>query len=136
MTQEKKAYIDTILDGGYTHLSDGTVNPTEGYIIGGVTESTTMHAEVYGSAYPDTKAHFAGFKKLWDKYQILLDEHKDTYRMYKYADGLGVGTWIHEGQIYFDLVQHINDLDVATKLAKEHGEIAIYDCRNQKEILL
>ena len=124
--EKRIPYINTLIDGGYTHLADGTTNPTEGYIVGGLTEPTTMYSEVDGSAYPDTEAHFKAFKKLWDKYHMLLDEHQNTYRMYKYASGIGVGTWIHEGQIYFDLVQHLYNLDVATKLAKEHGEIAIY----------
>jgi len=138
MTQAKKAYIDTLLDGGYTHLADGTINPTEGYIVGGLTEPTTMelHTVATSMPYVETVKQYSEFKELWDKYQMLLDEHQDTYHMYKYASGIGVGTWIHEGQIYFDLVQHVYNLDVATKLAKEHGEIAIYDCKNQKDILL
>ena len=138
MTQEKKAYIDTILDGGYTHLADGTINPTEGYIVGGLVEPTTMelHTDKLKEVSVLAISEFEAFEKLWDKYQMLLNEHQDTYHMYKYASGIGVGTWIHEGQIYFDLVQHLYNLDVATKLAKEHGEIAIYDCKNQKDILL
>ena len=134
--EKRIPYINTLLDGGYTSLADGTTNPTEGYIVGGLTEPTTMYAEVDGSAYPDVSAHFKAFKKLWDKYHMLLDEHQATYRMYKYASGVGVGTWVHEGQIYFDLVQHLYNLDVATNIAKERGEIAIYDCKNQKDILL
>ena len=132
MTFEKdirRAYIDTILDGGYTRLADKTTNPTEGYIVGGLVEPTTMYAEVDGSAYADVNAHFAGFTKLWHKYEMQLDEMP-------FPSGLGVGTWIHEGQIYFDLVQRIYNLDVATGVAKERGEIAIYDCKNQKEITL
>ena len=132
MTQEhtiRQAYINTLLDGGFTRLADKTTTPTEGYIVGGLVEPTTMYAEVDGSAYADVNAHFAGFTKLWHKYEMQLDEMP-------FPSGLGVGTWIHEGQIYFDLVQRIYNLDVATGVAKERGEIAIYDCENQKEILL
>ena len=50
--------------------------------------------------------------------------------------GIGIGTWIHKGQIYFDLVNNIQDLNIATRVARERGEIAIWDCRNQKEITL
>ena len=123
------AYINTLLDSGFTRLADKTINPTEGYIVGGLVEPTTMYAEVDGSAYADVNAHFAGFTKLWHKYEMQLDEMP-------FPSGLGVGTWIHEGQIYFDLVQRIYNLDVATGVAKERGEIAIYDCKNQKEITL
>ena len=138
MTQEKKAYIDTILDGGFTRLADGTINPTEGYIVGGLTEPTTMelHTDKLKEVSVLTISEFEEFKKLWDKYQMLLDEHQDTYHMYKYASGIGVGTWIHEGQICFDLVQHLYNLDVATRVARERGEIAIWDCKNQKDITL
>ena len=131
MTQEhdiRLAYINTLLDGGYTRLAGGTENPTEGYIVGGVTEPTTM----YSTCSPTPAVHYAQFKKLWHKYDMLLHQHTSG----KYGGGMGVGTWIHKGQIYFDIVQHISDLDVATNVAKERGEIAIYDCTNQKEILL
>ena len=130
----RRAYIDTLLDGGFTRLADKTINPTEGYIVGGVTEPTTM--DLHADSHSHILDMYQKFKELWDKYHMLLHEHQATYHMYKYASGIGVGTWIHEGQIYFDLVQHLYNLDVATKLAKEHGEIAIYDCKNQKEILL
>ena len=130
------AYINTLLDSGFTRLADKTINPTEGYIVGGLVEPTTMGLPGV-SLFTFTVAEmYDEFKKLWNKYDMLLHEHHATYHMYKYASGIGVGTWIHEGQIYFDLVQHLYNLDVATKLAKEHGEIAIYDCKNQKDILL
>lgn len=122
------AYIDTLLDGGFTRLVDRTVNPTEGYIVGGVTEPTTMvlHADV------EVGEQYAEFTKLWHRYEMLLHQHTSG----KYGGGMGMGTWIHDGQIYFDLVQHMYNLDVATNMAKERGEIAIYDCKNQKDLLL
>lgn len=124
----RQAYINTLLDGGFTRLADKTINPTEGYIVGGVTEPTTMvlHADV------EVGEQYAEFKELCHKYEMLLHQHTSG----KYGGGMGMGTWIHEGKIYFDLVQHMYNLDVATDIAKEHGEIAIYDCKNQKEILL
>jgi hypothetical protein len=133
MTQEKKAYIDTLLDGGFTRLADGTINPTEGYIVGGVTEPTTMELDTVATsiAYRDAM-QYSEFKELWNQYELQLDDYTSNL----YEAGMGVGTWIHEGQIYFDLVQHLYNLDVATNIAKERGEIAIYDCTNQKEILL
>ena len=137
MTQEndiRLAYINTLLDGGFTRLADGTTNPTEGYIVGGVTEPTTMalHAVATSMAYVEVVKQYAEFKKLWHKYEMLLHQHTDG----KYGAGMGIGTWIHKGKIYFDLVQHVYNLDVATNLAKERGEIAIYDCANQKDITL
>ena len=135
MTQEndiRLAYISTLLDSGFTRLVDGTTNPTEGYIVGGVTEPTTMYAEIDGSAYADVNEHYEMFNKLWHKYDMLLHQHVDGVD----GAGIGIGTWIHKGQIYFDLVQNIQDLNIATRMAKRRGEIAIYDCKNQKDILL
>jgi len=119
------AYINTVLDGGFTRLADGTTNPPEGYIVGGVTEPTTMD---FMRVDTHTQEQYKHFKGLWRTYDMQLDECV--------APNIGVGTWIHEGKIYFDLVQHIHDLDVATKMANERGEIAIYDCKNLKDITL
>ena len=142
MTQEhaiRRAYINTLLDGGYTRLLEGTENPTIGYIVGGVTEDSTMHEDKthpdFRSRYERTSReinHYAKFKELWCKYA----EKAPLYNDYDGHRLSGVGTWIHDGKIYFDLVQHFHGLDGATEQAKERGEIAIYDCKNQKEILL
>jgi len=130
----RRAYIDTLLDGGFTRLADGITNPTEGYIVGGVTEPTTMelHAVATNVAYVEVVKQYADFKNLWHKYEMLLHQHTSG----KYGGGMGMGTWIYEDKIYFDLVQHIYNLDVATNMAKERGEIAIYDCKNQKDLLI
>ena len=111
-------------------LADGTINPTEGYIVGGVTEPTTMKLDAVATsiAYRDAM-QYAEFKELWTKYEMQLNEKP-------FPSGLGIGTWIHDDKIYFDLVQRIYNLDVATRVARERGEIAIWDCENQKEITL
>ena len=130
----RKAYINTLLDGGFTRLVDQTINPTEGYIVGGVVEPTTMGLHTGKPKHKRvlTMLEFEEFKELWNQYEMLLHQHTSG----KYGGGMGMGTWIHDGKIYFDLVQHIYNLDVATSIAKERGEIAIYDCKNQKDILL
>ena len=135
MTQEhtiRLAYINTLLDGGFTRLTDGTTNPTEGYIVGGVTEPTTMGVPTLDFNDSRELESYEQFKKLWHKYEMLLHQHTSG----KYGAGMGVGTWVYEGHIYFDLVQHMYNIDVATNMAKERGEIAIYDCKNQKDLLL
>ena len=126
------AYINTLLDGGFTRLADKTTNPTEGYIVGGVTEPTTMQVPTLDFNDSRELDSYADFKELWNQYELQLDDYTSNL----YEAGMGVGTWIHEGQIYFDLVQHLYNLDVATDIAKKRGEIAIYDCSKQKEILL
>tara|TARA_R100001591_G_scaffold30207_1_gene41076 strand:- start:17 stop:424 length:408 start_codon:yes stop_codon:yes gene_type:complete len=135
MTQDhtiRLAYINTLLDGGHTRLSDKTINPTEGYIVGGVTEPTTMNVPTLDFNDSRELDSYEQFKTLWQKYDLQLDEY--TSNLYK--AGMGVGTWVYEGKIYFDLVQHMYNLDVATDIAMKRGEIAIYDCKKQKDILL
>ena len=132
MTQEhdiRLAYISTLLDGGYTRLLEGTENPTIGYIVGGVTEDSTMPTQF---RHPSEREEYDKFRELWRKYayQAPLYTDDDIHRL------TGVGTWIHDGKIYFDLVQHFHGLDEATQQAKQRGEIAIYDCKNQKEIVI
>ena len=130
----RRAYIDTLLDGGHTRLADKTINPTEGYIVGGVTEPTTMnlHTDKLKDVSVLTIAEFEQFQCIWWQFDLELDGY--TSNLYK--AGMGIGTWIHDGKIYFDLVQHLYSLDVATDIAKQRGEIAIYDCKNQKDITL
>ena len=125
MTEEndiRLAYINTLLDGGYTHLADGTTNPTEGYIVGGLEEESTM----YSTCSPTPTIHYAQFKELWVKHANMG---------VSVFDG-GVGTWIHGGKIYFDIVQQFHHKELAIGIGQARKERAIYDCANQKEILL
>ena len=145
MTQEndiRLAYINTLLDGGYTRLLEnassisfailGAENPTIGYIVGGVTKGSTMDVPTLDFNDSRELDSYAEFKELWCKYA----EKAPLYNDYNGHRLSGVGTWIHEGKIYFDLVQHFHGIDRATQQAKLRGEIAIYDCKNQKDILL
>ena len=128
MTQDhtiRQAYINTLLDGGFTRLADKTINPTEGYIVGGVTEPTTMGYITGVSLFRFSLAEmYDEFKELWLKYENMCDEDMNE----------GVGTWIHEGQIYFDVVELYDHVEDALVTAMERGEKAIYDCKNQKDI--
>lgn len=42
------------------------------------------------------------------------------------------GTWIENGNIYFDYVTFFNNLDEALQCAKENSQIAIYDIMNDE----
>lgn len=46
------------------------------------------------------------------------------------------GTWLHENQIHVDSVTVFHQLGKALKVAKERGEIAIYDLKENKEIFI
>ena len=124
MTQDhtiRQAYINTLLDGGYTRLADGTENPTEGYIVGGVTKESKMV-----ETFVLIDDHYAEFKELWRTYENMCDEDMNE----------GVGTWVHDGAIYFDVVELFELVGDALIAGFRRGEKAIYDCKNQKDMTL
>lgn len=45
-----------------------------------------------------------------------------------------VGAWIHGYRVWFDVVDHVPDLEGALDLARERGEIAIYDIERGEEV--
>ena len=116
------AYINTLLDGGYTRLADGTENPPEGYIVGGVTKESKMV-----ETFVLIDDHYAEFKGLWRTYDMQLDECTAL---------MGIGTWVHDGAIYFDVVELFELVGDALIAGFRRGEKAIYDCKNQKDMTL
>tara|TARA_R100001510_G_scaffold3855_1_gene3065 strand:- start:216 stop:614 length:399 start_codon:yes stop_codon:yes gene_type:complete len=122
------AYISTLLDGGYTLLQEGTENPTIGYIVGGakIQEGHTMNVPTLDFNDSREIDSFKDFMNLWISTGAMCDADMDE----------GIGTWIHEGKIYFDVVQHFFNEDLAIDAGKKRGQVAIWDCKNQKEITL
>jgi hypothetical protein len=49
---------------------------------------------------------------------------------------VGVWTDTDDGRVYVDRVKHVDALSDALDLAREHGELAIWDLREEKEIRL
>jgi len=47
-----------------------------------------------------------------------------------------VGTWIHDGKIYFDVVRIYDDKEAALNIARINDEIAIYDLSTKESINL
>ena len=52
------------------------------------------------------------------------------------ADNDIVGTWLNDGKIHVDAVEWIQDREQALEVAKERGEIAIWDCAETKEVFV
>lgn len=46
------------------------------------------------------------------------------------------GTWLNEGKIHVDSVTVFHQYEIAYDTAKERGEIAIYDLKENKEIFI
>ena len=54
-----------------------------------------------------------------------------------YFDKVGfteIGTWVHDGKVYFDHIEIFNRLEDAMKYAKMMKQIAIFDLANMVEI--
>ena len=49
---------------------------------------------------------------------------------------LAVGTWVHEGKVYLDLSVVVPTKDHALCIAKRYSQVAIWDFKNNKEVLL
>lgn len=108
--------INTILanrDGGTIALN-GSELPTTGYFVGGITS-----ALVYGPQ----------------------DGPEDVIEFVRYLDNLGaeyVGWWTDQetGALWIDGSDHFAQQWFAEGIARDRGEIAIYDIANQAEIRL
>ena len=111
------AYGSTLMDGGYTLWKDEQTR-LSGYVVGGVcteadclTEATTRFAE------------------LFDIYLHKLDV-RNEYRT------LGIGTWVDEGRIYFDIVEYVENEQDAVAMCVERDEKAYFDILNQKSVYI
>jgi len=111
------AYGSTLMDGGYTLWKDEETR-LKGYVVGGVcTESDCL-----------TEAS-ARFAELFDIYLHKLDV-RNEYRT------LGIGTWVDEGRIYFDIVEYVENEQDAVALCVERNEKAYFDILNQKSVYI
>jgi len=49
---------------------------------------------------------------------------------------LGIGTWVDEGRIYFDIVEYVENEQDAVAMCIERGEKAYFDILAQKSIYI
>lgn len=90
-------------------------SPTRGYVVGGLAPSLVLDNTL--------SAH------------VLAEQVRPLVRM-ACNSGDMVGSWLHDGQIHFDVVAVESDLDVALALARANSEIAIFDLSTHTEIYL
>lgn len=112
----------TLRDGGATASRSNHV-PTTGYVVGGLVPSLILSAvatkdEIDNEGQVGMSSH--------QLTQMFLDENLDKTGY--------VGGWLdsHSKQIYLDVVEFVDELAYAMKLADERDEIAIYDVANDK----
>ena len=111
------AYGSTLMDGGYTLWKDEETR-LKGYVVGGVCTEADCLAEA------STR-----FAELFDIYLHKLDV-RNEYRT------LGIGTWVDEGRIYFDIVEYVENEQDAIDMCIERGEKAYFDILAQKSIYI
>lgn len=71
----------------------------------------------------------------------LGDRTLDILTVARWLDSLetsitNVGSWVNDGKVYIDAVDHIANHEEAYKTGFSRGEIAIWDCAAQTEIIL
>jgi len=113
----REAYGSTLMDGGYTLWQDEETR-LKGYVVGGVCTEADCLAEAT-----------TRFAELFDIYLHKLDV-RNEYRT------LGIGTWVDEGRIYFDIVEYVENEQDAVALCVERGEKAYFDILAQKSIYI
>ncbi len=120
------------MDGGYTLWKDEKTR-LSGYVVGGVCTEADCLAEA------STR-----FAELFDIYLNKLDiivikahdiylDNLDTHTSYR---TLGIGTWVDEGRIYFDIVEYVDNEQDAIDMCIERGEKAYFDILAQKSIYI
>lgn len=106
--------------GATMDFNGNLVEYDEGYIFG----ITRKFAIEFG----------IGDKKIYtlDDVENIVEQLYGT----EYYEGLQIGFWINEGDIYYDVVKHEYDFDTAIEIAAECGELAIYDCYEKDVVLV
>ncbi len=113
------AYGSTLMDGGYTLWSDGKERD-KGFVVGGL-----LCSKGGNICDRDDTIEFA---KLFDEYEYHMQENSSMH--------LGLGTWCHQGQIHFDVVELFDTESGAEFQCKRRGELAYYDIAKDKSIYI
>ena len=118
------AYGSTLMDDGYTLWNDGNTR-LEGFIVGGVAHESMCD-----------RNHAIDFARLFVEYQSIV-KCENLFRVDLNENlNIGMGTWVHQGQIHFDVVELCDTEEEAIAIATERGEKAYYDIANSKSIYI
>lgn len=98
--------------GGYTDWHNG-IDRKYGYVVGGVVPTFKVSLNF-----------------LTPEMLTLLANWLVVNAVHGNGDGIGV--WLDEDILYFDVVEWSDSLSYALKLADERGELAIYDIENSR----
>lgn len=101
-------------------------SPDHGYMVGGngADEVRIPMNWIHANRYNLTTVAEKIATVLRTEYGELLYRESYTY----------LGSWVHNGELYFDVAGNFNDLDTAVDFAKARNEIAIWDVERGEEI--
>jgi hypothetical protein len=117
---------ETVEKGGSTVHVTGRPVPKSGFMVGGVVDPLIF--QFLDVLNPTDRANLTRvlFEYVSQYNETLSDRH------------YFLGAWIDqkEGRLYIDVSQHVIVKQYAEELAKERGELAIWDVANSAEIRL
>lgn len=105
-------YDAAFLEGGFTVFVDSA--PMSRYAVSATSEQTHVAAD----------APFGTF----------AEAVESAYAAHPGASA--IGGWVHEGRIYIDPVETYNSRETAEEYGRNRGQVAIYDLRDNQEVML
>ena len=123
------AYGSTLMDSGYTLWNDESTK-YKGFVVGGMTHESECEID-----------DCLGFRTLFDSYSNMAQTFRQSSTNVPSAlapldPHIGIGTWVDEGKIYFDVVKFYEHEQDAIDMAKALGEKAYFDILAQKSVYL
>ena len=117
------AYGSTLMDSGYTLWNDESTK-YKGFVVGGMTHESECEID-----------DRLGFRTLFDSYLSMA--HVFPLQCGRHANPhIGIGTWVDEGKIYFDVVKFYESEQDAIDMAKALGEKAYFDIFKNKSVYI
>lgn len=122
MFAPKHVLKSTRINGGATiDLTGAPVSRSHGYFVAGMPEGVATLDK------GDTQAALDMLNFYFDL--ISTPEYESSY-------GKFLGTWIDGDDLYIELSEYVPNKEIAMNLARERGELAIFDIANGESIYL
>lgn len=83
-----------------------------------------------------TTLTFDDLKRYFDDNNVYFELTGLTLIDWIALTDLYFGVWFNSGVYYLDCNKHFNSLNDAVRFAREHKQIAIYDCERNESVLL
>ena len=118
------AYGSTLMDSGYTLWNDESTK-YKGFVVGGMTHESECETD-----------DVLGFMCFFDEYLKMANTFRQNSGDKHANPSVGIGTWVDEGKIYFDVVKFYESEQDAIDMAKALGEKAYFDIFKNKSVYI